>query len=205
MAHYCEEHQTAYFKRGKMKGFAHPIEDENGNPTGQWCNEGAVVEVGNEPNTEKGEQAERKPQRQTPTAPDAKSRSIERQVALKASVELAVAKIIPPTDILAKAETFYGFIAGEITVDVIKVAESIIKPPVQSLGTKEGDEFAIWLAENMPKKGWKPQNALAWVNRNAATSGFTPIKAETLESLVSQLTEEMKKDLREEIERRIKQ
>ena len=37
--HYCVEHQTVWFKRGKMKGFAHPIKDENGEDTGSWCNE----------------------------------------------------------------------------------------------------------------------------------------------------------------------
>ena len=29
----------AWFKKGKMKGFAHPILDEDGEPTGEWCNE----------------------------------------------------------------------------------------------------------------------------------------------------------------------
>ena len=32
--HYCHEHNTAFFKRGKMKSFAHPIGD-----TGEWCYE----------------------------------------------------------------------------------------------------------------------------------------------------------------------
>ena len=31
--YYCKEHQILYFKKGKMKGYAHPI----GN-TGEWCN-----------------------------------------------------------------------------------------------------------------------------------------------------------------------
>ena len=33
--HFCEEHQTDYFKTAKMRGYAHPIGD-----TGKWCNEG---------------------------------------------------------------------------------------------------------------------------------------------------------------------
>jgi len=38
--HYCTLHKTVFFKRGKMKGYAHPIGD-----TGEWCNEeGEVVE-----------------------------------------------------------------------------------------------------------------------------------------------------------------
>jgi len=33
--HWCAEHQVVFFKRGKMRQYAHPIGD-----TGQWCNEG---------------------------------------------------------------------------------------------------------------------------------------------------------------------
>ena len=32
--HYCKEHGTFFFKKGKMKSYAHPIED-----TGKWCSE----------------------------------------------------------------------------------------------------------------------------------------------------------------------
>jgi len=35
--HYCEEHQTKWFKKGKMKWYAHPYKDESGNQ--QWCYE----------------------------------------------------------------------------------------------------------------------------------------------------------------------
>jgi len=38
--HYCQLHKTVFFKKGRMKGYAHPILDENGKPTGEWCNEG---------------------------------------------------------------------------------------------------------------------------------------------------------------------
>ena len=37
--HYCTIHDTTFFKKGKMKGYAHPIKDENGKDTGLWCNE----------------------------------------------------------------------------------------------------------------------------------------------------------------------
>ena len=33
-SHWCELHQTNFFKKGKMKGYAHSIGD-----TGEWCNE----------------------------------------------------------------------------------------------------------------------------------------------------------------------
>ena len=32
--HWCSEHNTAFFKKGKMKSYAHPIGD-----TGEWCHE----------------------------------------------------------------------------------------------------------------------------------------------------------------------
>ena len=32
MEHFCNEHQVAFFKKGKMKGYAHPHGDG-------WCNE----------------------------------------------------------------------------------------------------------------------------------------------------------------------
>lgn len=37
--HWCKEHQTVWFKKGKMKGYAHPIKDESGEDTSEWCNE----------------------------------------------------------------------------------------------------------------------------------------------------------------------
>jgi len=37
--HWCSKHKTPFFKKGNMKGYAHPIKDDEGNPTGEWCNE----------------------------------------------------------------------------------------------------------------------------------------------------------------------
>ena len=36
--HWCEVHQVNWFKRGRMRGYAHPIEG-----SGNWCNEPEVV------------------------------------------------------------------------------------------------------------------------------------------------------------------
>jgi len=36
--HWCEKHNTNFFKTGNMKSYAHPIKDGNGNTTG-WCHE----------------------------------------------------------------------------------------------------------------------------------------------------------------------
>lgn len=37
--HWCSVHKTPFFKKGKMKNYAHMIKDENGEDTGEWCNE----------------------------------------------------------------------------------------------------------------------------------------------------------------------
>ena len=39
-AHYCKLHQIPFFKKGKMKGYAHKIEG-----TDEWCNEEAVKPI----------------------------------------------------------------------------------------------------------------------------------------------------------------
>ena len=44
-AHWCEPHQTNWFKRGRMRNYAHPIEGTN-----EWCNEPTPT-VGAHPET----------------------------------------------------------------------------------------------------------------------------------------------------------
>jgi len=44
--HFCKEHKTQWFMTGKMKSFAHPVKDENGNEVKEngktvWCQESA--------------------------------------------------------------------------------------------------------------------------------------------------------------------
>lgn len=43
--HWCSIHKTPFFKKGKMKDYAHPIKDENENDTGEWCNESATKQA----------------------------------------------------------------------------------------------------------------------------------------------------------------
>ena len=57
--HWCKEHKTAYFKKGNMKSYAHPITDAQGNKTGDWCNE---PEPKKEAPTEKEPTAAAKPE-----------------------------------------------------------------------------------------------------------------------------------------------
>jgi len=44
--HYCELHQTPFFKRGKMRSYAHPKKGEGGQETGEWCHEHSQKEPG---------------------------------------------------------------------------------------------------------------------------------------------------------------
>lgn len=76
--HYCVIHGTPYFKKGKMKGYAHPIKDADGEDTGEWCNEEEAPEA---------PQSKSSPQ----TRSSDTNSSIESQVAVKAIVELVVA------------------------------------------------------------------------------------------------------------------
>lgn len=50
--HWCPIHNTAFFKKGNMKSYAHPMKDENGNTTG-WCNEPEKAEPKAEPKEDK--------------------------------------------------------------------------------------------------------------------------------------------------------
>ena len=43
--HYCSKHDVTFFKKGKMRGYAHPVKDDEGNDTGEWCNEDTPPEV----------------------------------------------------------------------------------------------------------------------------------------------------------------
>ena len=44
-SHWCSIHKTPFFKKGKMKAYAHPIKDEDGTETGEWCNERKAPET----------------------------------------------------------------------------------------------------------------------------------------------------------------
>lgn len=78
MAHYCNEHKTPFFKKGKMRRYAHPIKDADGNDTGEWCNE---------PEGQTEVEKQGKPFTYSPE----KSASIETQVAVKATTDLWIA------------------------------------------------------------------------------------------------------------------
>jgi len=91
--HYCEKHATKFTRKTKdgKEWYSHPYEDADGNK--KWCNEDAK-EVAKLPL----QSPERPPlQKDEPTSEQLKPfdptrKSIERQTALKASVEWCIAK-----------------------------------------------------------------------------------------------------------------
>lgn len=103
--HYCKEHQTAWFKKGKMKNYAHPVKDEQGEDTGEWCNEpeGGAKPEGSKPpkpdDMSKGDWAEKDMIHRS---------SIEAQTAFKGVIELIVAKVVSKDDPLGQTALNYA-------------------------------------------------------------------------------------------------
>ena len=124
--HICKEHGTNFFKRGKMSGYAHPIEDKEGKTTG-WCNE-EDAETYHSPQGDEPPPQEHEPVSDKMTKGDwaEKERitrqSIQRQTAIKASTELAVAKVragkeTSLNEILAVAITFESYLESGANVE----------------------------------------------------------------------------------------
>ncbi len=121
--HYCSKHATIFFKKGKMKHYAHPIENADGETVG-WCNEDAEEVAKLEPQKPEPvplQEGEPTPEQLRPFDPTRKS--IERQTALKASTEIAVAKITTSSketslhEILAVAIAFESYLENGATVE----------------------------------------------------------------------------------------
>ena len=130
--HWCKEHKQPFFKKGKMKGFAHPILDDDGEPTGVWCNE-----------KEEAEQETKAPGRaygksdkellQVKQLEEAKRRSIEAQVSIKLAVDLFVANKITMADqqdlkpITLVARIFYQLLQALTRISEAEVIHREIK------------------------------------------------------------------------------
>ncbi len=110
--HYCKEHEAVFFKKGKMRGYAHPIKDEDGD--GEWHNE---PEEGGDPMPE-----------DTPMetgqykADPAKTQSIERQSALKSAVAWCSIKVqagqdLRSVDVIICATLFESYLTNGATVN----------------------------------------------------------------------------------------
>ena len=92
--HWCDTHKTKFFKTAKMSGYAHPVKDSDGNTTG-WCSEDAkgVAKLDPQPSDQVlPEHKEVIEKARKEVAFDPTRKSIERQTALKASVEWCIAK-----------------------------------------------------------------------------------------------------------------
>lgn len=101
--HWCKEHKQVFFKKGNMKGFAHPILDEEGEPTGDWCNE--PKDEASKGKTSKSEL-------------NGKNRAF----ALSYAKDIAVARImmggtITPAQVLTNAVIFESYLENGATVE----------------------------------------------------------------------------------------
>lgn len=110
--HYCLEHKVVFFKKGAMKGYAHPIEGTE--PT-EWCNEpeegGAPIPEGVKAKTSGGYKVD-----------PAKITSIERQSALKSAVtwcgiKVQAGKDIRTTEVITVAVLFESYLEHGATVE----------------------------------------------------------------------------------------
>ena len=126
-SHYCEEHQTKFFKTAKMSGYAHPIKVND--QTVGWCNEDAEQVAKLEP--VKPEPVP--PQEEEEALPESKEmtkrdwadkdtrtrKSIERQKCLDCAVNWCVAKLqggkdIKTIELITVAGVFESYIENGI-------------------------------------------------------------------------------------------
>ncbi len=107
-SHYCVVHKVPFFKKGGMKGYAHPIGE-----TGKWHNE-------EESSPEKPPESKQDaPQRQE--VPLKGNESILRSVAIKGAVELVVAERIPLIKIFEWATLFESYVKGDYVLDADRI------------------------------------------------------------------------------------
>ena len=110
--HYCAIHKEIFFKKGKMKGYAHPLGD-----TGEWHNE---PEEGGDPMPEDAPTETGKYK-----ADPAKTQSIERQSALKSAVQWLGIKVqggqdLRSVDVIVCATLFESYLTNGATVKTAK-------------------------------------------------------------------------------------
>jgi len=125
--HFCKEHKQVFFKRGKMKGYAHPILDAEGEPTGEWCNEPTLEEDG-KPKAGRSYGKSQEELLQTRQLAEAQNRSIQAQTALNRAVEIHIATMAVPVDktmSLKEIDTltghFYQLLQSLTQISVVEV------------------------------------------------------------------------------------
>jgi len=142
--HFCKKHGVPFFKKGKMKGYAHPIIDPiTGDATGEWCNEPE-------------EQAEPPKKQWTPNVKSPEERiSIERQKS--ADIAFTHAQDVDITeDILKEAEKIYQWIHNGVNPTATAVKDTAKEEPpkgdTKGSITKTQREMLEGFYESMPGK-----------------------------------------------------
>ena len=170
--HWCKEHGVAFFKKGNMKGYAHPIVNENGESTGKWCNEPK-------------EQAE-KPQKQwIPSGKSPEERiSIERQK----SADIAFQHIGNNETIeitLARAELIFQWIHNGMNTVADVVKETSTETPKPKPATPATAEQKKQLAEFEKKR---PGRIAEIMKEQGLTRELTKTQANIVQTIL--ITEE---------------
>jgi len=134
--HFCGAHQQPFFKKGKMKGYAHPLKDESGEDTGEWCNEPEQKTA--VPTEAKEVDAETK-KTGYPERPQSQSISIEGQGALKALNEIALSDKGTPLDLEYCKKIAYWKLFTWTGIDPasIEIKPQPVTPPVTPTATKK--------------------------------------------------------------------
>jgi len=101
-AHWCSDHNTAFFKKGKMKAYAHPI-----GATGEWCHEHTESES-NPPTTTTAPESDKQPD-----VPGVEGNSID-LAWLRESL-----KTLKWTSIVGYLKNQYGLTAGETVTECL--------------------------------------------------------------------------------------
>ncbi len=120
---YCRTHKTVWFKRGKMRGYAHPIGD-----SGEWCN---MPEVADGPDSCAEKAAVIPPAQPIPERIDTSYRSIERRIALEQAVELsgyyiAKGEKVGTRAILLEARAFAAWLADDIVPEKPEKKQDVV-------------------------------------------------------------------------------
>ena len=215
MTHWCAKHKTAWFRKGKMKGFAHPVlNDQTGEPTGEWCNEPGGEDT----------QASDKPAPKVAYGQDSpeKRRSIERQTAAQIAFEYGINdedtldKPSPWTlrKALIQAEQVYQWIANGTIPESPKTSN---KPPLKAgtpttvttktegepsdtKSTQETTDLGIdldWLKESLGKLQWT--TVIKWLRDK-----YPQATGAKVSEIVRSLTLDQRKEFANEVQTRLK-
>lgn len=160
--HWCKEHQQVWFKKGKMKGYAHPVLDENGEQV--YDEEGKAIWC-NEP-------VEEKPKSKKETESPERQMSIEWQNAYGNAALVVQTKYMFPDDQLINAAYNYG-------LSKLTNWGSLGNPPKETKG--EAPEIPQitrkQLKELADKNGYKDSDVTAIIQRIFKVENATKLDA----------------------------